>query len=397
MQSGQTDQTALPDPKIIALMLARCACNNHTICDDELRPIGVGLFPTGALINHSCTPNAMQSFKQQQIIFTALQPTAPGAEISISYIELAATHAERRQQLLEQYYFDINSNLQGCRPGVKPLLKCTAGHVCAEAYSSAPDHMGPADHALTGAHMTSGSALDGHMMAFTKSAPILADQGSFPCSSNHDGHNDGAKDGSYDVSGGRSLQAASDAASASASLSSGGVPQASLSSGGVPQASSAQQPMQDLVHFQCWGAGFAGIDQQQLLALARHMAHVLSQHKACLQSLSSQDPDTAKSLALSALQLADHMPAPVKALGGHHIWRMRIQEALMRACVDLGNDWPMVLSVGKKLITVYEMVYPKVSTAMCATELPWCVDTKCELQDHTPTEQLQSSPCPALH
>ncbi len=40
MQSGRTDQTDLPDPKIIALMLARCACNNHTICDDELRPIG---------------------------------------------------------------------------------------------------------------------------------------------------------------------------------------------------------------------------------------------------------------------------------------------------------------------------------------------------------------------
>ncbi len=54
----------------------------------------------------------MQSFKQQQIVFTALEPIAPGAEISISYIELAATHAERRQQLLEQYYFDIDSDLQ---------------------------------------------------------------------------------------------------------------------------------------------------------------------------------------------------------------------------------------------------------------------------------------------
>ena len=61
----------------------------------------------------------------------------------------------------------------------------------------------------------------------------------------------------------------------------------------------------------------------------------------------------------------------------------------MRACVDLGNDWPMVLSVGKKLVPVYETVYPKVSSAMCAIE-PWCVDTKCELQDHSPTEQIQS-------
>lgn len=54
----------------------------------------------------------MQSFRQQQVTFKALQPIVPGAEITISYIELAATHAERRQQLSEQYYFDINHDLQ---------------------------------------------------------------------------------------------------------------------------------------------------------------------------------------------------------------------------------------------------------------------------------------------
>lgn len=73
---------------------------------------GVGLFPTGALINHSCTPNAMQSFSQQRVTFTALQPIPPGTEITISYIELAATRAERRRQLLDQYYFDIDQGLQ---------------------------------------------------------------------------------------------------------------------------------------------------------------------------------------------------------------------------------------------------------------------------------------------
>jgi hypothetical protein len=46
--------------------------------------------------------------------------------------------------------------LQGGRPQAQPLLKCTAGQIFAEAYSSALDHMGPADHALTGAHMTLG-------------------------------------------------------------------------------------------------------------------------------------------------------------------------------------------------------------------------------------------------
>ena len=92
--------------------------------DSQLRPpmryAGVGLFPTGALINHSCSPNAMQSFQGQQVTFTALQNIAPGAEITISYIELAATYAERRQQLLELYYFDIdNAHQVSCT-----LLNC---------------------------------------------------------------------------------------------------------------------------------------------------------------------------------------------------------------------------------------------------------------------------------
>jgi len=90
--------------------------------------------------------------------------------------------------------------------------------------------------------------VDGHVMAFTRSAPSDADQESFPCSSAHDSHDEGANDNSYDVTAGRSLQAASDAASVSSLLS----------SGRSPRTSSAQQLTQDLVHLQCWGAGFAG-------------------------------------------------------------------------------------------------------------------------------------------
>jgi SET and MYND domain-containing protein len=59
----------VPDVKHIAQLLARFACNNHTICDEELRPIGVGLYPLGALINHSCRPNCAQSFQGPAIVF----------------------------------------------------------------------------------------------------------------------------------------------------------------------------------------------------------------------------------------------------------------------------------------------------------------------------------------
>jgi len=37
---GGPNPEAVPNPKEIAMLLARFACNNHTICDDELRPLG---------------------------------------------------------------------------------------------------------------------------------------------------------------------------------------------------------------------------------------------------------------------------------------------------------------------------------------------------------------------
>ena len=70
---------------------------------------GVGLYPVGAMLNHSCKPNAMQSFQGRRIIFRAMQPIAAGQEATISYVELGATRAERRAALLESYRFDIDA------------------------------------------------------------------------------------------------------------------------------------------------------------------------------------------------------------------------------------------------------------------------------------------------
>ena len=70
---------------------------------------GVGIYPWGAILNHSCTPNVMQSFSGSRIVFRALQQIPPGTEATIAYIELAATRAERRATLKANYYFDIDA------------------------------------------------------------------------------------------------------------------------------------------------------------------------------------------------------------------------------------------------------------------------------------------------
>lgn len=40
MQGAPDTKDEAPAPKEIAMLLARFACNNHTICDEELRPLG---------------------------------------------------------------------------------------------------------------------------------------------------------------------------------------------------------------------------------------------------------------------------------------------------------------------------------------------------------------------
>lgn len=100
--------------------------------------------------------------------------------------------------------------------------------------------------------------------------------------------------------------------------------------------------------------------EQQLLAIGHHISQLLDLHSQCLEALESHRPAEAKALAESALHQADCVPHPASALGPQHIWRVRLSEALMRSCIDLGNSWPQALSVGHQLGAVYDLVYPEV-------------------------------------
>lgn len=105
---------------------------------------------------------------------------------------------------------------------------------------------------------------------------------------------------------------------------------------------------------------YAGMTEQQLLAIGHHMSQLLSQHSQCLAELESHRPAEAKVLAESALHQADCLPHPARALGPQHIWRVRLFEVLMRSCIDIGDCWHQALSVGQELVAAYDMVYPKV-------------------------------------
>ncbi|XP_077213980.1 SET domain group 37 isoform X2 [Tasmannia lanceolata] len=91
--------------KGVAQNFSKLACNAHTICDSELRPLGTGLYPIISIINHSCMPNSVLVFEGRLAVVRAVEPIAKGDEVSISYIEIAASTMTRQKALKEQYHF----------------------------------------------------------------------------------------------------------------------------------------------------------------------------------------------------------------------------------------------------------------------------------------------------
>ncbi|KAH9756862.1 Histone-lysine N-methyltransferase ASHR1 [Citrus sinensis] len=68
--------------KEIAENFSKLACNAHTICNSELRPLGTGLYPVISIINHSCLPNAVLVFEGRLAVVRAVQHVPKGAEVT---------------------------------------------------------------------------------------------------------------------------------------------------------------------------------------------------------------------------------------------------------------------------------------------------------------------------
>ena len=57
-----------PSLRSLKRMLARSACNDFDVFDEQLQPWAHGTYPIGALLNHSCEPNCVVTFiKRTQV------------------------------------------------------------------------------------------------------------------------------------------------------------------------------------------------------------------------------------------------------------------------------------------------------------------------------------------
>ncbi|XP_062863276.1 N-lysine methyltransferase SMYD2-A [Trichomycterus rosablanca] len=97
-----------PDDAALAELFAQVNCNGFTIEDEELSHLGSAVFPDVALMNHSCIPNVIVTYKGTVAEVRAVQEISPGEEIFNSYIDLLYPTEDRNERLIDSYFFSCD-------------------------------------------------------------------------------------------------------------------------------------------------------------------------------------------------------------------------------------------------------------------------------------------------
>ncbi|CAM9175445.1 unnamed protein product [Ectocarpus sp. 12 AP-2014] len=141
-------EKAVPSAALLDLArkeLGRVTLNGITTCDGT-GATGLGLFPSGAMINHSCSPNCQAWWRGSQLEIRCSKPVAAGEELCLSYIPIDQPSTLRRAQLRHSWFFacrcrrcvsrqwdaelvGLRCPTKGCAGAVPPPPWCS-GHAC---------------------------------------------------------------------------------------------------------------------------------------------------------------------------------------------------------------------------------------------------------------------------
>uniref|UniRef100_A0A670I3J9 N-lysine methyltransferase SMYD2 n=1 Tax=Podarcis muralis TaxID=64176 RepID=A0A670I3J9_PODMU len=94
-----------PDNAALVVLFGQVNCNGFTIEDEELSHLGSAIFPDVALMNHSCCPNVIVTYKGTVAEVRAVQEIEAGDEIFTSYIDLLYPTEDRNDRLRDSYFF----------------------------------------------------------------------------------------------------------------------------------------------------------------------------------------------------------------------------------------------------------------------------------------------------
>ncbi|KAL1769896.1 histone-lysine N-methyltransferase SMYD3 [Sigmodon hispidus] len=108
MREEIQDASQLPPSFDLFEAFAKVICNSFTICNAEMQEVGVGLYPSMSLLNHSCDPNCSIVFNGPHLLLRAVREIEAGEELTICYLDMLMTSEERQKQLRDQYCFECD-------------------------------------------------------------------------------------------------------------------------------------------------------------------------------------------------------------------------------------------------------------------------------------------------
>ena len=65
-------EMTLPEPAALIEIFGRLTINSFSICDEDNRSVGVGLYLAASALNHSCNPNAVAVFRGTQVFLSII-------------------------------------------------------------------------------------------------------------------------------------------------------------------------------------------------------------------------------------------------------------------------------------------------------------------------------------
>ncbi|KAF4092086.1 hypothetical protein AMELA_G00016910 [Ameiurus melas] len=110
-----------PDHQALLTLFAQVHCNGFTVEDEELSHVGSAVFPDVALMNHSCCPNVIVTYRGTSAEVRAVKDISPGMEVYTSYIDLLYPTEDRMERLRDSYYFTCDC--KECKTKSKDKVK----------------------------------------------------------------------------------------------------------------------------------------------------------------------------------------------------------------------------------------------------------------------------------
>ncbi|KAJ3106138.1 SET and MYND domain-containing protein 3 [Phlyctochytrium planicorne] len=98
-------------PSEMIELFCRASCNTMGIPDADLQNIGVGIYPTLCLINHSCYPNCVIIFNGTKGSLRAIRDIEKDEELFVSYLDLGDDRKTRQAELTSRYFFSCQCHL----------------------------------------------------------------------------------------------------------------------------------------------------------------------------------------------------------------------------------------------------------------------------------------------